>query len=397
MKLRLQPLTLLCQIVMFWLGMHSGIAQAMDTPCPTQQSLSHAFKSGATWTLCADVSETHGLTVSTLRYRAPGDFDRNVLQRMHLGQLLLHYHDQRDALAQISPLSGAAQGISQTRTLPMNTHACDGDIINTVNGGVCSRIKNNRTLAKYAQRPSLHSQSWELTSAFRRGALTWSTTVTLTEDGTVRPSVSLSGRLHRRNDNIAFAAPIPALTNAQPLVRATLLSTWKLVFDLDTDAPDRVEQFDFILDPTRNNRRTMQVSAIETETLKQVERDQFRGWRIIDASGSGYYLDPAKSGFSYISQNMNWAQFDVGFTRFKPCEVYALSNRLLTNNNDCADSLDDFVSGESLQGAQPVMWYNQSRTISPSQEHWPVIADILLTFDLLPFDWTGSSPFEVIE
>ena len=99
---------------------------------------------------------------------------------------------------------------------------------------------------------------------------------------------------------------------------------------------------------------------------------------------------------------MNWAQFDIAVTRYKECERHALFNKAIVyasqaDSPDCGDNLDDFVDGETMQDAQPVIWYSQTRSFRPSQEDWPVISNIHLSFNLMPFDWTASSPFEVID
>jgi Cu2+-containing amine oxidase len=121
----------------------------------------------------------------------------------------------------------------------------------------------------------------------------------------------------------------------------------------------------------------------------------------VDSSGAGYYLDPANNGFSYRNDTMNWTMADGAITAYDECERYALrnsSNGLVSSPtvpaSDCGNSLDDFVDNQSLQDVQPVIWYSQSRTLDPRIEDWPVIRDLRMSFDLLPFDWTAASPFE---
>lgn len=376
--------------------------QAQPSMCNDELELRHSFSSGAAWSLCASASDIHGLTVSSVHYRAPGDTSRAVLDTVHLGQLLLHYHDSPTADAQIRPTvqspdaSRDANGPSSATTVAFTDLTCGGERLGAPDqpDTLCAVVKDNRTLAKYAQRPSLHSQSWELASAFARDALIWTVAITFTEDGQIQPAVRVSGRTSRTSDDDRFSTPGPAALPA--LTRATVLSTWRMVFNLDTDAADRVEQFDFPLDTSRGNRRPMQVTAVNTESLQNIDRENFRGWRVVDASGAGYYLDPANSGFSYTSQSLNWAQFDMAFTRLDACERHALLN---TSSPDtpCGTSLDDFVNGESLENGTPVLWYSQMRNLNLTLEDWPVISELTLSFDLLPFDWTGSSPFELVE
>ena len=400
-----RPLGYLPNVLAMLLALGAGSGRAMaqaGTSCAQGVEIGHAFPSGATWSLCAEIDDDHGLEVSQVYYRAPGNFSRQVLQTAHVGQILLHYHDRRLPDAQIQAAQSLRDSVRDSHPIAMNTQNCSGDLVTTdasVNiPYVCARLKNNRTLAKYAQRPSLHSESWQLASAISRNSLIWTISINFTEDGQIEPAVTLSGRATRTGSDPRFSETLDPV--ADPLTRATLLSTWRLVFALDTDANDRVEQFEFPLRPDQGNRRPMQVTRIDTEALRQVHREHFRGWRVVDDNGSGYYLDPANSGFSYRNMQMNWAQFDLAVTRFRECERHALFNvyneDAANHSTDaCGRNLDEFVDGESMVDATAVIWYSLSRSFRPSLEDWPVISNVHLSFQLTPFDWTPSSPFEV--
>lgn len=366
-------------------------AQADSEGCANATRLEHTFSSGASWALCADVDEQHALEITSLHYRAPGDSLRSVLKEIHVGQILMHYHDETDARTQIG-----ADTIG--RVLPMTARQCDGALLLDSGTGarLCTRVENNRVLAKFAQRPSLQSQNWELSSALQRGSLVWTVSVTLTEDGRVRPAVTLSGRPRETEITPDFASRLPG--NQRQLARATVLTNWRMVFNLDSGAFDSVQQFDFVLNESLGNRRPMQITELDSEGFAAVERTGFRGWRIVDATGAGYYLDPFNSGFNYNAGQENWALFDVGLSRYNNCERYAMNNLTIDDQGEsCGASLDDFVNGETLQNAHPVLWFSQSRPFNPSNEDWPVISNLHQSFTLLPFDWTQASPFEVIE
>lgn len=371
------------------------VASAQDTNCPQGSILQQSFSSGASWSVCATVSDTHGLEVSNVYYRAPGDSSRSVLSEAQVAQILLHYHDKATAEPQFSPLTTLTEESLQTTIQRLSQATCMGDVINVGEQpeSVCSRVENNRTLAKYAQRESLHSEAWELSGTLLRESLTLSISWTFTEDGQIRPEVSVSGRAARTQLDEQFSQN--KRTDIPRFTRATVLSTWRLVPALDTDSLDTVEQFDFPLLVADQNRRPMQISAITEEALIEVDRQQFRGWRLVDASGAGYYLDPANQGYSYSSAEHNWANYEVAFTRYNACEHYALENPSAAET--CGEHLNDFVNAESLSEQQVVMWYSQAHLLNPSIEDWPILGDVQIGFDLLPFDWTDTSPFEVVE
>ncbi len=137
----------------------------------------------------------------------------------------------------------------------------------------------------------------------------------------------------------------------------------------------------------------MEVKPIVTESLLTVARDDFRGWRVVDQSGAGYYLDPQNSGYQTVSSSYNWAKFDLAVTAYNSCEHLAHDN----NVNACENNLDEFTNGEALDGQAPVLWYTQSRIYRPRTEDNPVISSVHTEFELLPFEWTASSPFEALD
>jgi Cu2+-containing amine oxidase len=370
---------------------------AQEADCGQGVALQHSFSSGASWSLCANVSGLNGLQVSRAFFRAPGDLNRSVLAEAQLSQILLHYHDNTVEDPQIVPATPLIDSVAGSETVTLTDENCDGQVLSTTlePNSICQRIENNGILAKFDQRPSIQTQSWELSSTITRETLTCNISWTFTEDGQIRPRLSLSGRSSRRNSNDQYAQQ--ARTDIPAMTRATILSTWRLVPALDTDAPDTVEQFDYPLEIASGNRRPMQITPLLRESFQSMNRENFRGWRIIDESGAGYYLDPANNGFSYTSTTHNWANYAIAITREKDCERYAVGNPTASFDAVCGTDLDDFVNDESQAGAGVVVWFNQTRHLDPGVEDWPVIRDVQLGFDLLPFDWTATSPFEWLE
>lgn len=386
-----------------------GLVQAQQQDCGEQRALDHAFVSGASWSMCLSVDPSEGLSLHSLSYRAPGDTLRSILTELHQSQILLHYHDSPSPSPQLTPGNADAADDLQSVLLGLNEDNCEGTLLDVSGQAavVCSRVTEPRLLSRYAQRAPIHASALELSSTLQRGTLTWTTRIRLGEDGTIRPALVLSGRASRTSTAAEHAQSLPIET--APLVRATVMGTWRMVFDMDTMAGDRAEQFDFVLDTGSGYRRPLQVTALERESWLQVDREAFRGWRVVDASGAGYYLDPANNGLAYSYPEMGWTEHDAAVSRYRDCERHAESNVLQGSTTDpsenseplpvateagCGRSLDDFIDDESLSGEPIVFWYSLSRTLTPTIEDWPVLRDRILEFELLPFDWTAASPFE---
>jgi len=114
-KLLLTPL--LCLYVLLY------ASHALALECAAGQSIEHSFASGASWRFCVVLDEHHALELQQLHYQAPGDASRKVLQHLHLGQALLHYHNKEnaDVLIGENKLGGYS-----LKTL--NEQICDGDL-----------------------------------------------------------------------------------------------------------------------------------------------------------------------------------------------------------------------------------------------------------------------------
>lgn len=388
----LTPLLSLCALL--------NTPNALAIQCSTGQPMEHSFASGASWSFCAVLDEYHALELQQLHYQAPGDTSRRVLQHLHLGQVLLHFHDNNKADVLIGENRLGGQSLKT-----LNEQICNGELHTTgdLNPKLCSYVRDTGLMAKYNLRPGLQGQQYQLFSVSEHQGLTLQIQVGLSEDGRIEPAVSLSGRTTATTTDTRFGNTVinPVTNESLISTQASVLYTWRMAFALNDDVQnDTVEEFNFKLEPSLGNRRPMTVTNLSVEALRDKDRNQFRGWRVKDANGSGYYLDPQNSGFGYSDQNNNWAQFDFALTAFDECERHSRIGTFDTESNsaiECNGSLDDFVNGESMLNRDPVIWYSLSRVFRPKTEDYPVISSLHATFEIIPFDWTATSPFEVIE
>lgn len=368
--------------------------------CQSGQAMEHTFASGANWRFCALLDEHHALELQQLHYQAPGNISRKVLQHLHLGQALLHFHDKQSADVLIGENKLGGQALSS-----LNEQVCEGELhsIGAAEPTMCSFVRDTGLLAKYNLRPGLQGQQYQLFSVSKYQGLTLQIQIGLSEDGRIVPSVTLSGRTTATTTDTRFGnALVNPLNNEEILsTQASVLFTWRMAFAMSDDTQsDTVEEFNFKLEPSLGNRRPMSVTELSTEALRNIDRNLFRGWRVKDANGSGYYLDPQNSGFRYSDTSNNWAQFDFALTAYDECERHSrigATNNETDNSQECMGSLDDFVNGESLINRNPVIWYSLSRVFRPKTEDFPIVSSMQTEFEIIPFDWTPTSPFEVVQ
>jgi hypothetical protein len=163
--------------------------RAQDVKCGQGIALQHIFESGASWSLCADISGIHGLHVSRTFFRAPGDLSRSVMAEGQLSQIMLHYHDDSIEEPQIVSPTTLNKSVEVSETFTLSHLNCDGQVPGTISepNSLCERIKSNGILAKFDQHPSVQTEAWELSAAFTRQTLIWSISWTFTEDGQITP------------------------------------------------------------------------------------------------------------------------------------------------------------------------------------------------------------------
>ncbi len=402
------PLTAIVLLMLCSQFFAAPAASQTTRDCVSGTALSHEFPSGARWSMCAELNETFGLHLTQLHYFAPGDTDRQTFSELHLAGLLEHFHDEETERSVFANTQLGGQHF-----INFNEDTCPGELVvvptteldsadqNVNNKTVCIDSYADKILAKFNNDAVVQSHRWDIIGAAANGFDAWEVVISLGEEGTITPTINRSGVVHRFTTQSSFGSMgVPNNMGTDPYaVSSTVLATWRIVPGMGPiNSTQTAEQLDFTLRPDLGNRRPMNTAVLPTETLRQVNREQFRRWLVRGSDGAGYTLDVQNNGFQYRSKQFNWALFDVAFTRFNACELMTLNNLGNSHNNSenssvCGESLEDFVSGESLENATPVIWFSQSMPIVRTAEDVPLMQTRSLSFDLVPFDWTENSPF----
>ncbi len=350
--------------------------------------LSHRYPSGARWSVCANIDPDVGLRLTELTYQTPNGAPRRTFSDLHLAGLLEHYHNE---VVERSIISEA--GFGTTRVTSLTASTCPGELVSLGDSQntLCQLSYPDKILAKFDNASVVQNENWELITTISDGDDVWEVIVTFGEEGSITPTVNRSGVVHRFTNDARLGSL--ALWNAGDpyAVNTTLLATWRMVPAFTSPASShRVEQLDFALRPDLGNRRPMRSEILATETFRRINRDQFRRWRVYGSDGAGYAFDVQNNGFQFRSRRYNFALFDFAITAFNECEIINLRADPVDN---CGNSLDDFINGESLDNRAPVLWFSQSMPIIIGAEDQPLMQTRSLSFTLTPFDWTQVSPF----
>ncbi len=351
-------------------------AQTADPSCVDGAALTLGFDSGSSWLTCARIDKQHGLELQSLSWRAPGDADRSVLARLNPAAILVQAHDDTEVESLLVETSDDV--------LP---GMCGGERHDGEHGSLCVTAVASQLLKKFGDIRGVRGAHWRIASSRRHGNTVISTRYLLSEDGRIGAELTHQLPTDSTTADTTANAVHSAYADAAsgvPTVATSARVTWRIDPAIDAGLPDRVEEFDFSLDASLGSRRLMSVRPINTETLRQVDHQRFRGWRIYDPAGPGYYLDSQRSVRGWLPAQPNWSRFDIAITRASDDELYAAS----TSTEEA--SLDIWVSGDDLQSTSPVVWYSQTL---PAESSDGIRGARSVSFELLPFDWNETSPF----
>ena len=216
------------------------------------------------------------------------------------------------------------------------------------------------------------------------------------DDGSIAPAIGLAGELP------VLTADTAAADNGWPLDAAGTLAIgfthhyfWRLDFDLGTGpAGDAVEELAVVPSSDRR-RKTQSRISITSESQRRVDADSKRSWRILDTQISNadgrsisYHLEPLHSAHRNRG-NLPALASDIHITKLNACERFSIAN---PTTGGCGANVADYVDGESLEGADIVLWYGLSYHHLPRSEDEPRLPVHWDGFVVVPRDWTATNP-----
>lgn len=357
--------------------------------CPQSQDIDVTMASNARWEMCWETRAEEGVVLSDGYFTDADGGRRKVFKSLSVSQINVVFDDASTAL---NLVTGAGLGGANFRA--MTAQDCPGGT--RLGGVLCQRIEPRGYAYKsYSQQKQ--GSSVVLSSASTPGASTYLVRWSFGDDGSVAPSIGLSGDLPRVVSGAnAFGWPIDGTGSVG--VGFTNNYFWRMDFDLGTDAADdAVEELEIIPSADRR-RKTKTLTTLSTETARAVNEDLKRSWRILDtqitnADGRAisYHLEPMHTAHRNRAGS-GVLETDVQFTRFNACERFSTANSAA----NCGSDLNQYVDGESTNGADVVMWYSLSYHHLPRGEdtngvpvHWD-------GFVVVPRDWTSLNPLALL-
>lgn len=356
--------------------------------CSAAYFIDETLPSGARWQMCWEHRNREGIVFYDVYYTSPDGTQRKVLAQAGLAQVHVPYDDNSSRYHDVSDY-----GLGGSYLDDLDGSDCVDGVLLRHNGKdvLCQSVQKNGYLYKYR---NAHQSSYVLTlfSVSHVGEYNYIPQWVFTDDGAIEPSMGATGRLQRFGDDARYGWE---MGNGRIGIAHTHNYYWRLDFDLGEDANDDVvEEFEF--GPAGAVTRTISQSTLEVEAGRQVAPELMRSWRVRDGSITNadghpisYHLEPFEVGHRFIGPATEpWTVNNFYVTKYNSCEKYASHNPTL---DGCAGDLSTFANGESLVGADIVLWYGVSFHHLPRDEDEPYMHLHTSGFQLIQRDWMAES------
>ena len=381
-------LTLL-SLALFFVA-NTSQARPNNTSCPSGNTISKTFSSGAAWDMCWEVREEEGVVLSDVYYKAAGQTRQRVLGEASLSQIYTEYDDGSASQFLVTDF-----GLGGSRLQTLNADMCEGGQLRSddARNVLCEITSANGYIYRYQDNVRRQGSKLELFSAsninFREFIIRWS----FLENGTIEAGAGLSGKFTKTTSDSSAGWPV----TAQNKIATSFTDHyfWRLDFDIASDnGNDIVEQIMSVPSADRLT-KTRQSQAVSTEVSASFDPADKKFWRILDqneTNTANQAISYEMVLLNYAQQNKGnssypWLKSDVFVTQYNACERFAVRNPA----NTCGENVSEFVNGQDTNARDIVVWYRLAHHTLPRDEDFSPAPVQWSNFILLPRDWTSSN------
>lgn len=364
-------------------------AEAADpTTCSGVYQIDQSLQNGARWQMCWELRQLAGVVLHDVTYTPPGGAPIKVLAEASVAQIHVPYDDNAFRFHDVSDYGlGNYLNDLQPEDCPGGSLLAPGPV-----HALCRQVTGSGYVYKsYAD--EAQGTTLSLFSVSHIGAYNYVIAWNFDDDGTIRPEIGATGQLQRFGGTNATGWYVGARGFAVAHMHNYY---WRLDFDVNGADGDRVQE----LAATATNGRqsfTNTRAAFRTEVARRVLPGSFRSWRVIDSATRNadghpisYELRPETDSIFRGPDYEPFTHNEFYVTAANECERFASHNPTL--GGSCGSNLADFVSGETLTGADLVVWYGTSFRHLPRQEDLGHMGSHWSGFSIQPRDLTATHP-----
>ncbi len=359
--------------------------------CQSGQKISQTFVNGSKWELCWEHKDKQGIILKEIFFTTPAGLERKVLKEASVAQIHVAFDD---ASHRVFHLDDYGLGGDSLQNLA-NSQCTNGQLLAVgAKNVLCYHVIERGYLYKdYNAQKQGHLL--DIYSQSNTDGYSWIIRWQFHDDGTIEPVIGATGSLNTFSTNTNFGDAVG--TTGEIAVASTINYFWRLDFDIaGNGANDVIDEF--IVSPSSNgSEKNLSVNLLSVETGRTVNQQLKRSWRVRDGSVTNsdghpvsYHLEPFHTGYQYNGRSDEaWAQNDLYVTKYNICERFIANN---PTNEGCTNNVTGYLNGQNINGADIVVWYGMSYHHFPRDEDKPYMPTRWDSFQLIPRDWTSTSP-----
>ncbi len=398
---RLGPVSAIAFVSALNLTLASHHAHAQAGPdCSATYRIDETLPNGSRWEMCWEPRDREGIVLNDVYYTTATGVRRKVLAQANIAQIHVPYDDNGARFHDVSDYGLGAPDILNDLA---RKDCPDGSLIKEgVKDVICKRIEK-RGHAFADDIDQLQGDALLLFSVSHVGAYNYIPEWRFFDDGTIEPSMGATGSLQRYGAYSEYGWTVRPGLN--PVGISHLHNYyWRLDFDLGESATD--ETFEEINFTAQNDstQRVRTVTSFSSETARSVRPNRMRSWRVKDNTIKNeagrpvsYEIISLETGHRDTGPSYEpWTFKDIYVTRHRGCEKFISHNPAdILGGCSVNGDVSDFVDGESLVGADLVVWFGLSFHHIPRDEDEPYMNAHWNRFQIVPRDWTDDNPLYV--
>lgn len=341
--------------------------------------------------MCWRSDDNAGIVFSDVHFTTETGVRRKVIKEAGLGQMNVILNDNSQRYAHVTEV-----GLGRNNLSTLNYSNCQNGTLRADAGRnvMCETVE-------------ARGYAWKYYSSSRQGSqLTLSGLYTLpsgqyvlrwifSDDGVIAPAMGHAGNIKFVGTDSNYGWQVGSINGGNVVAKSFDIEyIWRIDLDIGANANDDIVEMLEVNPSSDRTKKYLNITQVNNEASWQLDPLKKRSWRIRDGYQTNsdghkisYHLEPVETGNVYRGLSTEpWSQNDLYVTKRRGCEQFATDN-----TSGCSSSVDRFVNGEGIAGADPVLWYRTSYQRLPREEDRDGFHIGWSMFHLIPRDWTATS------
>jgi primary-amine oxidase len=234
----------------------------------------------------------------------------------------------------------------------------------------------------------------------RLGGYTYITSWRFRDDGSLMPQIGLTGELEHTTfgDSSPYGSFVSRNDRGDKIFAPSHVHNFYFCLDFDIDGPGNVvEEFNYRQDQPGSVSARHAWTPILKECSRSWDGKSFRSWRVVNRTSKNaqghprsYELVPGGNGTFRGASAELFTHAELWVTRYNP-KRFPFSD---VDPRPLKTALPSYLTGDSVDGKDVVLWYVMHVHHVPRSEDWPAMPIEWAGFHLKPRDFLDASPLQ---